>query len=41
MLLMQVNLSGTVRMLSENNGEDMGMIRNETSVRSENIITNI
>lgn len=41
MLLMQVILSGTVRMLSENNGEDTAMIRNEKSIRIENIIANI
>lgn len=41
MLLIQVILSGTVCMLSENNGEGIEMIRNETSIRSETIITNI
>lgn len=41
MLLIQVILSGTLHMLSENNDEDIATIRNETSIRSENIITNI
>lgn len=41
MLLIEVILSGTVCMLSESNGGGIAMIRNETSIRSETIITNI
>lgn len=40
MMLMQVILSRTVRILSENYEEDTAMIT-ETSVRSETIIMNI